>query len=250
MNRMFKLNNKHLVKIPKTYGFKLQREIAKRIKAEELLVASLREREVLLREIYHRTGNNMQVICSMLKSQSKNIKDKQALEAFKEVESWIRAMALAHGKLFHSKDLSRINLKGYIEDLVGNLFRTHKIGPKRISLIFMTDDILVSIDTAIPCGLAINELISNSLKFALLSDRKSELRIGLHKTDKGEIELRVCDNGVGIPKGFEAMDANFYGLQMVTNLIEHQLNGKVDVKQEDGVEFLIKFKDPYYTKRI
>ena len=229
---------------------KLEGEIVERKHAEEQVVASLKEKEVLIREIYHRTKNNMAVICSLLNLQSKHTKDKKVLEIFKETENRIKSMSLVHAKLYQSKDLSNINLKSYIDDLATNLFRAYKIGPNRISLKLNANDVFISIDTAIPCGLVINEIISNSLKYAFPDNKDGEIKIDIHSPDKEGTELRICDNGIGMPKDFNPKNMKTLGMQIIFSLIEGQLQGKVDINLKNGVEYLIKFKGPDYPKRV
>ncbi len=146
--------------------------------------------------------------------------------------------------------MSNINLKSYIKDLAHNLFNTHQVNTDKISLKLKADDILITFDSAIPYGLAINEIITNSLKYAFPNNRKGEIRIGLSSKDNEEIELRIADNGIGMPEGFDPRKTNSFGLQIVVGLIEKQLSGKVELNLENGVEFLIKFKEPDRPKRI
>ena len=246
----------------------------KRRHAEEKIKASLREKEKLIGEIYHRTKNNMAVICSLLSLQSELTRDEQVSRMFKEIDNRIKSMSLVHSKLYESKDLSNINLKSYIKDLAHNLFNAYQINPDKISLKLKAEDILITFDSAIPYGLAINEIITNSLKYAFPNNRKGEIRInlraiadfaclparqGLQNADlKPEtrnpkskmIELRIADNGIGMPEGFDLRKTNSFGLKIVVGLIEKQLSGKVELNLENGVEFLIKFKESNRPKRI
>ena len=248
--------------------------VTERKRAEDQIKASLREKEILIGEIYHRTKNNMQVICALLNMQSKYTKDEQTLAMFKEIDNRIKSMSLVHSKLYQSKDLSNINLKSYIEDLAHNLFNAYKINPDKISLKLMADDVLITFDSAIPCCLVINEIITNSLKYAFPNDKEGEIRVslrliadcGLQNADyeqsfelpKSEIrnpkskmiELKIADNGIGMPKGFDPGNTNTLGLQIIFNSIENQLQGKVDLDLENGVGYRIKFKEPKRLKRI
>jgi len=221
-----------------------------RKQSEEQTKASLREKEILLGEVYHRTKNNMNVICVLLRMQSEGIKDGKILTIFKDIDSKIKSMSLVHSKLYQAKDLSSINLKDYIADLVSNLFRTYLLTPDKISLKFIADDVPLSIDYAIPCGLAINEIITNSLKYAFPDNREGEIKINLCSTDKGEFELKIADNGIGMPEGFDIKNTDTLGSKLVFGLIEKQLGGKIELNCENGVEFLIKFKTGSYTKRV
>ena len=230
-------------------------DITNRKKASEQIKASLREKEILLKEIYHRTKNNMQVICSLLNLQSNYIKDEQTLSIFKGTQNRIKSMALVHAKLYESKDLSMVNLKSYILDVAIGLLKTYLID--KILFKCITSEIFVTIDTAIPFGLIINEIITNSLKHAFPfdsaqdwpDDRKGEIRIDLYSTDKGEIVLRIADNGIGMPEGFDLNNTGTLGLQIVSSLVD-QLNGKYEINCKNGVEFLLKFREQRYAMRV
>jgi len=259
----------------------LEAENTRRKMAEEKIKASLKEKELLIAEIYHRTRNNMSIICSLLSMKSESIKDEKVLTILREIDNIIRSMSLVHSKLYQAKDLSNINLNSYIKDLAHSLFRSYLVTPDKISLKLITDDAPLAIDYAIPCGLAINEIITNSLKHAFPENRKGEIEItlrriadiaclparqGLQSADceqsfelpKSEIripnsemiELNIADNGIGMPKGFDIKNTDTLGLKLVFGLIEKQLGGKIELNCENGVEFLIKFKVRSYTKRI
>ena len=256
------------------YSRSVWRDISERKQMEKQIVTSLREKETLIQEIYHRTRNNMQVICSLLKLQSAYTKDEKELTIFRKIDSRIKSMSLVHSKLYQSKDLSNINLKSYIDDLLHSLFSTYQMNPEKISFKFMADDILITFDTAIPFGLVINEIISNSLKHAFPDNREGEIRInlrliadcGLQNADyeqsfelpKSEIrnpkskmiELIIADNGIGMPKDSGPGNTNSLGFQLIFKLIEYQLQGKVDMDMENGVEYQIKFKEPDRAKRL
>ena len=225
-------------------------EVNERKQAEEALKASLKEKEVLLRELYHRTRNNMNVIRGLLTLQSANTNDKQVLEIFRETDNRIMSMGLVHKLLYQSKDLSKIDLKHYIATLADALFKSYRVSPGKILLNLDTESIPISIDTAAPCGLIINELMSNCLKHAFPENREGEIRIGLHLTDEDEIELRVGDNGIGIPQEIDLRNSESLGLKLITDLAERQLGGKVELKRGDGTEFVIRFKELQAEPRI
>ena len=225
-------------------------DITERRQMEAQIKASLEEKEVLLRELYHRTKNNMQVICSMLALQSAYTQDEQVLKIFQETENRIKSMALVHQKLYQSENLSSVDLKVYINDLAELLVRSYRVESNRILLIFDMDSLPVLIDTAIPCGLILNELISNSLKYAFPGEMEGEIRIQLRKTGEGEIELQVSDNGVGIPEGFDFRKSETMGLQNVFAIVEHQLQGEVKFEVNNGITCQIRFKDTPSRKRV
>lgn len=217
-------------------------DITERKKAEEKIKASLREKEVLLQEIHHRVKNNLQVISSLLKLQSEYIKDKQAFQMFKESQDRVKSMALVHEKLYLSKDLMNIDFKDYIQDLTYKLFRSYGVDPSKIALRMDVKDISLRIDTAIPCGLIINELIPNSLKYAFPPGRDGEIKVALRYIDKNEIELKVKDNGVGLPEDFDFRKTKSLGLHLVTIVAEDQLDGRIKLNRVKGTEFKITFK--------
>ena len=221
-----------------------------RKQAEEQIKSSLKEKEVLIRELYHRTKNNMQVIISMLHLQSRSIEDNNVLQIFGEMENRIKTMALVHEKLYQTKDLSRVDLKEYFNDLLSLLVRSYKELSGGITINTVMDSVSVTIDYAIPCGLIINEIISNCFKHAFSESKKGEIRIGLKSQTDGEIEIRVFDDGVGMPEGFDYREASSLGIQTIVALTEHQLNGKLDLNTDKGTEFQIRFKDTGYQERV
>jgi PAS domain S-box-containing protein len=228
----------------------IDRDITERKLVEERLEASLREKETLLRELYHRTKNNMQVISNLIDLQVLAVNDEETLKLFKETQNRIKTMALVHEKLYQSKDLSNLNLKDYIGDLANAVLGSYQLSGERISLKLDVETISVSIDTATPCGLIINELMSNSLKHAFPGDRRGEVSLVLHQSEKGEIDMRFSDDGIGLPKGFDFKDTRSLGLTLVRNLSVKQLKGTVEVRAEDPTEFHIKFREPLRTQRV
>lgn len=171
-----------------------------RRRAEEQIKASLAEKEALLKEIHHRVKNNLQIISSLLNLQAEYLQDNQAIEIFKDSQNRIESMALIHEKLYQSKDLAKIEISGYIQDLVTNLFSSYQVNSDAITLNINIEDILLSIDTAIPCGLIINELVTNSLKHAFPSNKTGEIRIDLCSSPNNKFLLIVSDNGIGFKK--------------------------------------------------
>ena len=227
----------------------LEQSQIERKRMEEQIKASLREKEMLLREIHHRVKNNMQLISSLLRLQSGYIKDKKYIEMLKESQNRIRSMAFIHEKLYQSKDLANIDFNGYIKNLADDLFRSYGAS---ISIALKTDieGVSLEIDTAIPCGLIINELVSNSLKHAFPEDREGEIKIALRRTDRNEVELVVSDDGIGIPEDLDFRNTESLGLQLVTSLAESQLQGKTELNRAKGTEFRIKFKERKWREDI
>ena len=215
-------------------------DITQRKIAEEQIKASLREKEVLLREIHHRVKNNMQIISSLLNLQSKCTEDSQLMTAFKESQDRIRSMSLIHEKLYQSRDLGRIDFGEYTKSLVDNLFRSYRIDTGKITPVVDVEDVSLNVDHAIPCGLIINELVSNCLKHAF-PDGEGEVRITLRLISGDEIELAVIDNGVGIPDNIDFGTTKTLGLSLVSILAEDQLNGKIRTDKTEGTAFYVTF---------
>lgn len=224
-------------------------DITERKQAEEKIKAALQEKEVLLRELYHRTKNNMQVISAMLALKSYTVDHKDVQLIFKEIEHRIQAMALVHHKLYQSQNLSSINLREYIHDLASFLFNSY-ISSQRITLDIDAEDVFVLIDTAIPCGLLLNELISNALKHAFPGERAGEIGIVLRRIDYNHLELLVADNGVGVPEDFDFRRTNTLGLQNVFALAERQLDGEIQFNADHGLTCHITFRDDLYEERV
>ena len=216
-------------------------DITERKRAEEQIKASLKEKEILLKEIHHRVKNNMQVIISLLRLQGRYIKDEKYVEIFRECQNRIKSMVLVHEKLYKSENLASIDFGRYIKDLASTLFRTYKFTSK-IALLIDVEDVSLSIDSAIPCGLIINELVSNSLKYAFPESKEGEIKITLRSTNENEVELIVSDNGVGIPENVDFRNTKSLGLQLVTTLAEDQLESNIELSRTEGTEFRIKFK--------
>ncbi|MEW5859701.1 MAG: CBS domain-containing protein [Cyanobacteriota bacterium] len=221
----------------------VQAELAERKRAEEQLKASLKEKEVLLKEIHHRVKNNLQIISSLLKLQSAYTKEEQVLGMFKDSQNRIRSMALIHEKLYQSEDLSRIDFAEYIRDLADNLLRSYKASSQAITLKTTVNDITLNIDTAIPCGLIINELISNSLKHAFPTPSKdNEICINIYSSGNNQFILHVSDNGIGFPKDLDFRNTESLGLELVCTLTE-QLDGTIELDSRRGTSFNIIFSE-------
>jgi two-component sensor histidine kinase len=212
-----------------------------RILAEEQSKASLKEKDVLLQEIHHRVKNNMQVISSLMGLQKDHIKDKDSIEMLAEIQNCIKSMALIHEKLYKSEDLAKINFIKYIEDLSLSLFQFYEVDSTRISLKVDGKDVFFGNDTSIPCGLIINELVSNSLKHSFPNDRKGNIQITLHPINNEDFQLVISDNGIGVPEGLDIINTKSLGLKLVDVLVR-QINGNIKCNRTRGTEFIIKFK--------
>ena len=214
-----------------------------RLQTEDQIKASLKEKEVLLREIHHRVKNNLQIISSLLNLQSRCIKDKQVLHVFKESQNRIRSMGLIHEKLYQSKDLARIDFTEYVGGLVANLFQSYEVDSDRITLETSIEEAFLEVNTAIPCGLIIDELVSNSLKYAFTEGRKGKIQINLHSDKEGKFTLIVSDNGIGFPRDLDFRKTESLGLQLVCTLVD-QLEGTIELDRSGGSTFKISFKEP------
>jgi PAS domain S-box-containing protein len=217
------------------------RDITVRKREEEKIKSSLREKEVLLKEIHHRVKNNLQIISSLLNLQSTHIRDPRALEVFKEGQGRVRSMALIHEKLYQSEDLARVDFYEYISNLAAYLFRSYEVNSGAVKLNVESEDVLLGVDTAIPCGLIINELVSNSLKHAFPRGTGGSINIRLRPAGPELLTLAVSDDGVGLPPGFDVRNTPSLGLQLV-NTLARQLGGEVEVERGAGAEFKITFR--------
>jgi PAS domain S-box-containing protein len=218
------------------------RDITERRRAEELIQASLHEKEALLKEIHHRVKNNLQVTSSLLRLQAAAITDPAAREMFQETENRIRSMALVHEKLYQSTNLSRIDLADYIRSLADLLYRSAAIAPENVAIEVTGSDIHLEIDEAVPCGLIANELLSNALKHAFPGGRRGRIEVHLAERSDGSISMRVSDDGIGLPPDFQPDLAESLGLHLVQALAR-QLDGTVELRKRDlGTEFDVIFQ--------
>jgi PAS domain S-box-containing protein len=220
----------------------IAQDITEKKYAEVQIKNSLKEKEVLLKEVHHRVKNNLQVITSILNLQSSNIKDKRILDFLTESQNRIKSMAFIHESLYQTKDFSRINFAEYLQNLSKNLVHSYNLSNKYIGLKLNIEELYLNLDLAIPCGLIINELVSNSLKYAFPKGSKGHVGIKLKKTGN-KISLSVKDTGKGFPKNLDFKNTESLGLQLVTTLTD-QIQGEISMKSSPlkGTEFLIKFK--------
>jgi len=210
----------------------------------------LREKEILLQEVHHRVKNNLQVMSSLIKLQARYIKDEKMLDLMKETGGRLQSMAIVHTKLYNSGNYEFINFGEYVKNLIESFQNTY--GYKLRNIKFETDinDIIINIDTAIPGGLIINELISNSIKYAFPGDAAGTIAISLHRVDGGKLNLVVKDNGTGVDDGIDLSKADSLGIQLVT-LLTRQMNGTLDIKSSkgNGTSFDITFEEAVYKAR-
>ncbi len=208
----------------------------------DMLKDSLDEKEVLLKEIHHRVKNNLQIISSLLNLQSHNIEDHSVKGAVMEGQSRVKSMALIHQVLYQSDRLSKINFQEYLEQLVGFLSSSFMPVDKKIMAKVEADNTHLDIDTAIPLGLIVNELVSNAFKYAFREMEKGELRVEIKKHDGESYKLKVSDNGTGLPEGFDMNQTSSLGLKLV-NILTRQLQGELKISNKNGAVFEITFKE-------
>ncbi|MDZ8241369.1 MAG: PAS domain S-box protein [Nostoc sp. ChiQUE01a] len=223
------------------YFISVIEDISDRKHSQEQIKASLLEKEVLLKEIYHRVKNNLQVISSLLNLQSAYIQDKHDLAIFQQSQQRIASIALIHEKLYQSQDLARINFREYTLDLVASLFTAYEVNEDAIAVnIDIDEDVLLGLDTAIPCSLIIHELISNSLKYAFPAGINGSICIELNRSHDNNFILIVSDDGIGLPSDFDFKNIASLGLQLV-DALTYQLAGAIKITGENGVECQLTF---------
>jgi PAS domain S-box-containing protein len=223
----------------KPFGYVgMARDVTERKKAEEKILASLHEKEILLREIHHRVKNNLQIIASLLYLQSINITDSFTIDILRESRSRVKSMALIHEKLYRSEDLSLIPFATYLESLIENLKEAYGIDDTTVAISVTIDPpgLSLNIETGIPCGLIINELISNSMKHAFRDGRAGVITIAVKQTSPHEFTMILADNGPGFPRDVDFRNTSSLGLQLVNNLVA-QLEGDISLDCTSGSVF-------------
>ncbi len=210
--------------------------------AEEKINKSLKEKELLLKEIHHRVKNNLQVVSSLLKLQSSYVNDEESLDQLIDCQNRVKSMALVHQKLYQSKDFSDIDFKEYIIQLTNYLLNVFNSNINMIKIYINAENINLSIDKAIPCGLILNELISNSLKYAFPDGRRGEINVVISNLNNGYFELYISDNGIGFPDKINFKQTHSLGLQLVNTLVE-QIDGSISMESINGTSYRIKFEN-------
>lgn len=218
----------------------LEAEVQQHQIAETQLRTSLQEKEVLLKEVHHRVRNNLQVVYSLFSLQSHTASDRAVAEALREGQTRIKTMSLIHEKLYGSPDLAHIDFGDFLRNLVKHLYTTYQVNPATITLDLDVIDAWVSIDTAVPCGLIVNELLSNSLKHAFPGGRKGSVAVRLARADGNRLRLAVTDNGVGLPPGLSFQEARSLGMQLA-RILAGQIDGHIEVESTRGTRVEITF---------
>ena len=208
--------------------------------AEDRIVASLKEKEVLIQEINHRVKNNMQIISSLLSLQANHTSSDEAAEILKESRGRVKSMAMIHEKLYHSSNLSRLNMAEYLNNLVGDILRSYSSVSSKVSSNVDVDDIYLNINTALPMGLMVNELVSNSIKHAF-PEGEGNISIKL-EYDGEKYILTVSDNGIGLPGDVDPFESSSLGLKLV-NSLSIQLEGDLSVLRDGETTFILNFKE-------
>ena len=239
------VDGKYFETLPSVIERLLERKrlLEEKRRAEEQIKASLREKEILLSEVHHRVKNNMQIIISLLRLQAGKIEDKKSADMLKEAENRIRSMALIHEKIYQTADFANIEFGVYAKSLSKDLFKSYGINTGKVQLKIEIENIALGLDNAIPCGLIINELLSNSLKYAFPKDRGGEIKISFKPLNDHEVELMVSDDGIGIPAEIDIGETESLGLQLVNILAENQLDGTLELDRDGGTAFKIRFEN-------
>jgi len=227
----------------------ITQDITERRQAEDQIKASLKEKEILLQEVHHRVKNNLQVMGSLLRLQAAKIEDQKCTDMLEESQRRIKSIALVHERLYQSKDLARVDFGEYLKTLTDDLCRAYAINTDRIAIKLDTKQISFKPDLAIPCGLIISELVSNSLKYAFPDNRKGDIRIILSAFPNDKLELTVEDNGAGLPENIDFKSADSLGLELVNILVEGQLEGEIELDRTRGTRFIIRFSSKTLRKR-
>lgn len=226
-------------------------EITERKQMEQQLLASLQEKEILLKEVHHRVKNNLQAVSNLLYMQSFYARDNRTREGFRQSQDRIKSIALIHEKLYQSRELVRLDFAEYVQSLVGHLLHSYSIDPDNIRFHITADKaISLDLDTAVPMGIIINELVSNSLKHAFSEERwaarNAEIRIELRETADNALLLRISDNGVGLAKETDLSNIDTMGLKLVHSLVDH-MGGTVEINRNNGTYYNIQFSAPPVT---
>lgn len=217
-----------------------ERDVTEQKRTTEELRKALREKELLIREIHHRVKNNLIGIQGLLRLPLRHIRDENAREYFRESANRVKSMSMIHERLYRTHDLSSINVAEYFYSLGGMLIDFYKIGEERIKLDYNIPDISLDVEKMIPCGLIVNELITNSIKYAFKDDRPGKIYIEFNQNSEGEYVLEVADDGMGLPEGLDIYRTESLGMQLVTSLVK-QLNGSLEISGDNGTTFTIRF---------
>ena len=247
---IYKLYNSRLIKKLEDKVHQLEQEIARRKQIEAKLHLSLQEKEILLRELYHRTRNNMQVISSMLKLYASRLSGDEWRQMIDNVDSKIKTFALVHKKLYESDDLSHIDLGDYLRDLVVIINGNINNSIPNLDIDVCNDSIKLLFDTVISLGFVINELLINSIKHAFKDIANPKISIDYYSIDDKYLSLEVKDNGIGLASDFDFNSPKNIGLQIVKEIVTKQLQGSIEYSVRNGTIWQLKISKKSYTKRV
>lgn len=229
----------------------LKREITERKLVEEKLRQALHEKEILIREIYHRTKNTMQVISGLLSLQASEFPENDAVQNIVvAINHRIQSISLVHQMLYETQDLSQIAIKAYIEKLADLIFHSFNVSKDLIQLRIEADNDCILLDTAIPFGMILNELMTNSLKYGFPNNRKGTINIELSKLDQDIFQLSYSDDGVGVPDGFDFRNQTTLGFSLIFGIGEEQMHGKVTMESNNGLSCCLQFNTNLYKARV
>jgi len=217
-------------------------DITKRKEIEKNLEKTIEEKDILMKEIYHRVKNNLMVLSSLLNLQSRYYKDKDIEEVFKEIQHRAKSMALIHERLYKSDDLKHINFTEYLETLAKDLYNAYTSDKSLIKLILKIEEVELDVDISIPLGLILNEILTNSLKYAFPNGRSGEIKIELYKNKEEKIQLSVSDNGIGFPADLDYEHSDSLGMLIINSLTD-QIDGKIMLEQINGTKFTVIFEN-------
>ena len=210
----------------------------------QALHQSLLDKETLLKEVHHRVKNNLQVICSLLSLQLDAEGESPASASLRDAYERVNSISLVHEQIYHSETLADLDLGDYVKSLASHLYRTYCTDPDRIELSLNTESVHLLIDQAVPCGLILNELISNALKHAFPDGRTGLVKVELHLLSNGSVEMTVADNGVGLKDGFTIESAGSMGMQVI-HILAGQLSATLDISNDQGSRFTLRWMTPH-----
>jgi two-component sensor histidine kinase len=213
-------------------------DITHRKEMEEKLEKTLEEKDMVIKEVYHRVKNNFMVISSLLNLQSSYIKDKYTQEIFKESQYRTKSMALIHEKLYSSADLKNINFTEYMKTLSKDLYNAYTPDKGLVNIVLNVEEVMLDVETSIPLGLILNELLSNLLKHGFPDRKSGEIIVELHIIEDGKLQLSVSDNGIGFPENFNYKNTDSLGMRLV-NALTDQIEGEINLECKNGTKFTI-----------
>jgi PAS domain S-box-containing protein len=225
------------------------RDVSDRRLAEYQLKKSLDEKNLLLLEIHHRVKNHLQIISSLINLLSFTIEDVKTKNTLLEIQNRIKTIAMIHGILYQTHDMSKVEMKTYVNDILQNLSSTYKNTSQKIDIVLDIDDVSLNMETATPCGLMLNELITNSFKYAFLNETSGKIDVSLKKENNDYLLLTIADDGVGLDENLNLESTKTLGLRLVNSLVR-QISGSIELKRDHGTQFEIRFKEAEYEDRI